>query len=48
MIFHSTWKALHLKVIELMIGYEDWPNKAIKFAPFGRRTLSSSRRLWRR
>ena len=24
------------------------PNKAIKFAPFGRRTLASSRRLWRR
>ena len=24
------------------------PNKAIKFAPYGRRTLASSRRLWRR
>jgi hypothetical protein len=23
-------------------------NKAIKFAPYGRRTLASSRRLWRR
>ncbi|QEA38657.1 hypothetical protein FGL86_05930 [Pistricoccus aurantiacus] len=24
------------------------PNKAIKYAPYGRRTLASSRRLWRR
>ncbi len=27
---------------------EGWPNNAMKFTPYGRRTLASSRRLWRR
>lgn len=37
----SIQKGRRLKVIKFMGCNENWPNKAIKFAPYGRRTLAA-------